>query len=596
MTSFSLFRQSHFRRKILAIKSQSQLNALLASMFSFSSRFLNEDYAINQSSLDGSRLESMTKHFSKLCLEYLDEAFEECEDEKPNLCLLQALTLSTFQQLIMGARGRAWRSLGTCVRVAYELNLHLIDTEKICHEMPFIDNDADAWCLEEEKRRTWWAIWEMDTFASTVRRCPTAIDWSQNETRLPTDDDLWLRGEPQSSCFLDPNPINRWKVLQQCGSQSPKAWFIVVNSLMREAQQLSSPRAVYPFGSSTDRSKPNSKTATAFNRKNCEEISQSLGVLENALQCFSFALPQSLRYRDEHLRFPPNGTNISLLMRNSSIYSIHIMTQLTKFMMYQHAVFGGGRRAHVQVIPASGKKVQTPPEDRSGTRTPEPDPEGLSRYIEAADAVLMIVTRSTDDHIKYVNPFLSSTIWLAAAVQLVYKFFAPLGTNTRLTESKSEVLRLNYTQFVEYWRTSVNLQKNLESLENALERFHSHSNALYGDGARRTDITDLPRAGFGDLSAGMDPGTLNQPGLASDQSNDRWMDDFQSIHINSQTYQPPPRFDQFSAQIEAARLGNEMPFGGVDGSFEGFGFEIDIGTQMDMPNYLSGFFSGTATG
>jgi hypothetical protein len=332
-------------------------------------------------------------------------------------------------------------------------------------------------------------------FASTVRRCPTAIDWSQNEIRLPTDDDLWLRGEPQGSCFLDPNPINRWKVLQQCGSQSPKAWFIVVNSLMREAQQLSSPRAVYSFGSSTDRSKPKSKTATAFNRKKCEEISQSLGVLENALQCFSFALPQSLRYRDEHLRSPPNGTNTSLLMRNSSIYSIHIMTQLTKFMMYQHAVFGGGRRAHVQVIPASGK-VQSPPGDHNGTRTPEPDPEGLSRYREAADAVLMIVTRSTDDHIKYVNPFLSSTIWLAATAQLVYKFFAPLSTNTRLTESKSEVLLLNYTQFVEYWRTSINLQKNLESLENALERFHSHSDTVYSGGTRRTDITDLPRAGL----------------------------------------------------------------------------------------------------
>jgi len=208
----------------------------------------------------------------------------------------------------------------------------------------------------------------------------------------------------------------------------------------------------------------------------------------------------------------------------------------------------------------------------------------------------MIVTRSTDDHIKYVNPFLSSTIWLAAAVQLVYKFFAPLGTNTRLTESKSEVLRLNYTQFVEYWRTSVNLQKNLESLENALERFHSHANAVHSDGTRRTDVTDLPRAEFGELSAGMDPGSMNQPGLASNQPNDRWMDDFQSIHINSQTYQPPPGFDQFSAQIEAARLGNEMPFGGADGSFEGFGFEIDIGTQMDLPNYLNGFFSGTATG
>jgi hypothetical protein len=90
---------------------------------------------------------------------------------------------------------------------------------------------------------------------------------------------------------------------------------------------------------------------------------------------------------------------------------------------------------------------------------------------------------------------------------------------------------------------SVSLQKNLESLENALERFHSHSDAVYSDSTLRTDITDLPRTGFGELSAAMDPGTMNQPGLASNQPNDRWMDDFQGIHINSQTYQPPPGFD-----------------------------------------------------
>jgi hypothetical protein len=61
----------------------------------------------------------------------------------------------------------------------------------------------------------------------------------------------------------------------------------------------------------------------------------------------------------------------------------------------------------------------------------------------------------------------------------------------------------------------------------------------------------------------MNPGTMNQPGPASNQPNDRWMEDFQSIHINSQAYQPPPGFDQFSAQLEATGLRNEMPFGGV---------------------------------
>ena len=106
--------------------------------------------------------------FRTLSQVHIDQAFRECGDSKPTLVLLQALALSTFQQLIRGARGLAWRSLGTCVRVAYELDLHLVDSDEREEDINFTDKAAPSWCFDEEKRRIWWAIWEMDTFARYV--------------------------------------------------------------------------------------------------------------------------------------------------------------------------------------------------------------------------------------------------------------------------------------------------------------------------------------------------------------------------------------------------------------------------------------------
>jgi hypothetical protein len=66
-------------------------------------------------------------HFLNLALKYIDDALAECGDEPPPLCILQALIITGHCQLIEGVRGKAWRSLGICIRLAYELNLHLVD-------------------------------------------------------------------------------------------------------------------------------------------------------------------------------------------------------------------------------------------------------------------------------------------------------------------------------------------------------------------------------------------------------------------------------------------------------------------------------------
>ncbi|KAJ4361119.1 uncharacterized protein N0V89_001688 [Didymosphaeria variabile] len=419
--------------------------------------------------------------YGDLALQYIEEAFRECGDDAPPLVLLQALVLVTHQMLTRGVRGRAWRHLGTCVRVAYELNLHLLDSQGTSTDQA---EDAAQWCHKEERRRTWWAIWEMDTFASTIRRCPTAVDWSQNETYLPVEDEHWFEGKAHPSCFLELELTNRWKVLLHCGNNSPKAWFIVVNSLMKEAQAISSPRGIY-HSSNLERSART--TQSNGHEKNMNRprrgSGDQLSTIYNSLRCFSLALPLHLKYRNQYLGFQTKapGSIKSPRHLHSAIYSIHLMTQLTRFMIHHYRVFGGtGRSALVRKDVTA--KASPARNDTSGDTNASHDTMAIDGYFEAADNILNIVDRSSDEHYRYMNPFLASTVWLAAAVQLVRKEFGSASTNKTLAKSKYEVLFLMYNQYVRYWNISTALGQNLDALEHQLGRFHESQQAGGGGG------------------------------------------------------------------------------------------------------------------
>ena len=124
MTAFSLFHKPTFEAKLSAIHSPTQRRALLASMFAFSAKY--EVFAPQITSL---RHVPASETFLEIADRAIDDALNNCSDEAPPLCLLQAMILTTFHHLISGVRSRSWRSLGTCIRVAYELNLHNIDKE-----------------------------------------------------------------------------------------------------------------------------------------------------------------------------------------------------------------------------------------------------------------------------------------------------------------------------------------------------------------------------------------------------------------------------------------------------------------------------------
>lgn len=223
MTSFSLFRPGSIEPKFAMMQNHREAEVLIAAIFSFSARHCR-DAAVDHASDCPS-----PSYFSHIASAQLDESVERYGDMRPPFWLLQAGILVTFYQLTLSVRSRSWKKLGDCIRYSYDLNLHIVDAN---HEPSTSSDrspvDVQRWAALEERRRAWWAVWEMDVFASTIRRLPTAIDGSLNLTLLPVPDSCWFNDIYQESCFLVEDCSLRWKHLARSGNQSSKSWFIVM--------------------------------------------------------------------------------------------------------------------------------------------------------------------------------------------------------------------------------------------------------------------------------------------------------------------------------------------------------------------------------
>ncbi|KAG0646317.1 hypothetical protein D0Z07_8157 [Hyphodiscus hymeniophilus] len=433
MTAFSLFHRPTFAAKVSSISSSSQQRALLAS--------------IHVQAMEMSDVLSHD-HFRKLAEESIEEALSECLDESPPLCILQALILTTFQQLTNGVRGRSWRALHTCVSVAYDLHLHLVDknvTTRNSNETEFI--------LQEEKRRAWWTLWEFDVFASTIRKLPTAIDWANNETWLPVDDDLWFSNTSAISCTLNPDPAVAWKELKKSGNQGSKSWFIVINALMRCGHTIAFPSV---YSCDTLHGEVSSVPETS------RTVQSNLDVLSNSLYCLSSALPNYLSYNGEFLNFLPGR----YLHNDSAKHSIHVMMNLCRFMLYHLIVFNSTyRNLGVASTPSSENLASAASLDRFSSL----DNAAWNVYLTAASEIVTIIRNSSPKHVRYVNPFFSSTIWLAAAAQIISRKVGPDYVNPRVAESNLDVLQTNLAAYVSFWRVPGTLQQKLNVLNARME-------------------------------------------------------------------------------------------------------------------------------
>ena len=134
-------------------------------MFCFSVRF---GYPENSLSDRTPQSPPTPEYFWDIAIQLIDKALKQRGDGASPVCLVQAMVLTTFQQLVKGVRGINWRSLGTCIRIAYELRLNLIDVQRVDYTGQSSSETVSRWCPDEEVHRVWWTIWEFDVFGKLL--------------------------------------------------------------------------------------------------------------------------------------------------------------------------------------------------------------------------------------------------------------------------------------------------------------------------------------------------------------------------------------------------------------------------------------------
>ncbi|KAF2099824.1 hypothetical protein NA57DRAFT_38700 [Rhizodiscina lignyota] len=458
MTTYSLFKPHSIESKLPQMRSRAEAEALIAAMFSFSARFDGgHDFA--------GRTEDCPapNYFAHIASSQLDRALNECGDMTPPLWVLQACILVTFYQLTRSVRSRSWRALGSCIRLAYDMQLHIVDANHDREAAAEGRIDLKKWSAQEERRRAWWAIWEMDVFASTIRRLPTAIDWAQNMTLLPVHDHYWFNDLFQNSTFLVHDINLRWKCLAKSGNNSPRAWFIVINSLMRNTQLI-----VYP---------PGSAMQSPYERR-AESSQADLDIMANCLYCTVVSLPPELSYSGETLDFHTRGSprDINPRQYHCDKYSLHLMTQLARFMFYHHKV-----SAQAPWVRPTGEEQA----NESNATTSE-----WSNYISAADEIVTAIRNSSKDHYKYVNPFLMNCVWFAAAAQCACKVFGPATFDKRVADSNLALLRLTVERFITFWGSADTLKSKLARMEQGLKSLMAKEN---GESAPKQEPSSATR-------------------------------------------------------------------------------------------------------
>ncbi|KAL2842688.1 hypothetical protein BJY01DRAFT_248953 [Aspergillus pseudoustus] len=408
-------------------------------------------------------------HFQNLAYTLVQQSLDETISPASKLCLLQAMALIVFNDLLRGVHGRASRLLGSSTQVAYELHLHLVDFQAPGHSQG-IGSDLARWVADEERRRCWWALWKMDNFSSMIRRCPTAINANRIETYLPVPDAPWFNYHFQASCMLEVIPQARAKALKSSGNESADAWQIVISSIVRDAQALPKGNMqgvllnVDPTNAATKQLCRYFRNS--FRKRQTQEDPTQVETLIDSLHTIIEALPVYLRYKGEYLNF---GFDAFTASRESEVrhlhaakYATHFGLQLAQFMIYHNHAFDEIVSGAIFSGSSPGLEFRS-----SGSLQL---PRGLGHCLKAADNICTIISQCPTDHIKFVSPYLASTVWLAAALQILRDLLVVVSDCGK-THSKYALLRGAFDQYSAFWGISPALLKNLDSLDARIRNF-----------------------------------------------------------------------------------------------------------------------------
>ncbi|KAH8797269.1 hypothetical protein F5884DRAFT_715833 [Xylogone sp. PMI_703] len=306
-------------------------------MFALASRFSTS------SELDSVRPLDRGEMFAQKAIALYDMFNNLSTVDEPSLSHLQGSILLTYYCVTSAPDCRGYLGIGILCQMAYALSLHTLDkdtqeTDSLCQE------SIRQWVVKEEKRRSWWALWELDTFTSIITRQPFAIEMQRLKVCLPVSDDAWFSCTPVSSVSISSEkPLEAWRTLENSPNQSEFAWYLVAHDYMRWAYDyyetcLASAEQLHAFLSAikclhiTLPPNFNLSLSTGFNRTTYGQRNHVLSthiLLQNASSIITI-LPAGIEPRNSY------GAGIEASSRNRVSYEtqVQLYTQFLSEILY----------------------------------------------------------------------------------------------------------------------------------------------------------------------------------------------------------------------------------------------------------------------
>ena len=309
--SIPLFHEPRFRRKFqvggLSNERYARLSLedalTLTAMMALSARFSSNEFF--QSPIPRDKGKVFARKATALYTQALQSDDQAEELTENSLAFLQGCILLAFYEQTNRITTQSWLLIGTCSRLAIDLGLNEIDKNIKMITAPGEQYSAESWTLEEEKRRAWWLVWELDVFAATILRRPHAFNKDQMHVLLPVSDNLWFSETPAESTSLQTDALHTWQTLENYPNADERTWFLVTTFLMARAADFACPER--------------------------NTTSQDILNFESTLNCFALLLPQSFQL--DFVRAPFNeGTFAANNWALLTVFMLHTFVQIPSML------------------------------------------------------------------------------------------------------------------------------------------------------------------------------------------------------------------------------------------------------------------------
>lgn len=188
-----IFHEKRFRRQLKTPDKKYRLEVVLHSMVVAMLKHVD----CREVMVDLGDIESICERSRKIVV--LTAMDELCVEN------LQALVIICFEDIGSGRVSRAWPFVGSLTRTVEYLQLSVEsenhDKGPVLQPRPSLP-PAEDWTEEEERRRVFWTIFNLDRFCSVTTGWNTSLTSNDVHRRLPADGGLWHNEEAVTTPFF----------------------------------------------------------------------------------------------------------------------------------------------------------------------------------------------------------------------------------------------------------------------------------------------------------------------------------------------------------------------------------------------------------